>query len=72
MDCLDLLTADHNRVRGLFKRFKDAESSDDMETMKLVTAGLSLTGSVLGIAQTEVKPPATAAAAPVAMVSLYS
>ena len=36
MDCLDLLTADHNRVRGLFKRFKDAESSDDMETMKLV------------------------------------
>ena len=38
MDCLDLLTADHNRVRGLFKRFKDAESSDDMETMKLVTA----------------------------------
>jgi len=37
MDCLDLLTADHNRVRGLFKRFKDAESSDDMETMKLVT-----------------------------------
>ena len=38
MDCLDLLTADHNRVRGLFKRFKDAESADDMETMKLVTA----------------------------------
>jgi len=38
MDCLDLLTADHNRVRGLFKRFKDAESSEDMETMKLVTA----------------------------------
>jgi hemerythrin-like domain-containing protein len=37
MDCLDLLTADHNRVRGLFKRFKDAESSDDMATMTLVT-----------------------------------
>jgi len=37
MDCLDLLTADHNRVRGLFKRFKDAESSDDMETMTLIT-----------------------------------
>src|SRR3712207_4919368 len=38
MDALELLTADHNRVRGLFKRFKDAEESDDLETMKLVTA----------------------------------
>jgi len=36
MDCLDLLTADHNRVRGLFKRFKDANEKDDMETMRLV------------------------------------
>jgi hemerythrin superfamily protein len=29
MDALDLLTADHNRVRGLFGRFKDAENEDD-------------------------------------------
>jgi hemerythrin superfamily protein len=29
MDALDLLTADHNRVRGLFGRFKDAESEDN-------------------------------------------
>jgi hemerythrin superfamily protein len=36
MDCLELLTADHNRVRGLFKRFKDANEKDDMETMRLV------------------------------------
>ena len=40
--------------------------------MKRVTAGLSFTGSVLGIAQMLVQPPATAAAAPLAIVSLYS
>jgi hemerythrin superfamily protein len=38
MDCLDLLTADHNRVRGLFKRFKDAEEKDDTATMQEVVA----------------------------------
>lgn len=38
MDCLELLTADHNRVRGLFKRCKDAEERDDMESMRLLTA----------------------------------
>jgi hemerythrin superfamily protein len=32
MDALKLLTADHNRVRGLFTRFKEAEESDDMDT----------------------------------------
>jgi hemerythrin superfamily protein len=36
MDCLELLTADHNRVRGLFKRFKDAEEKDDAATMQEV------------------------------------
>ena len=36
MDCLDLLTADHNRVRGLFKRFKDADEKDDKATMQEV------------------------------------
>ena len=40
--------------------------------MKRVTAGLSFTGSVFGIAQMLVQPPATAADAPVATVSLYS
>ena len=29
MDALALLTADHNRVRGLFARFKKANDSDD-------------------------------------------
>ena len=28
MDALELLTADHNRVRGLFSQFKDAEEAD--------------------------------------------
>ena len=37
-----------------------------------VTDALSFTGFVFGIAQTAVKPPATAARAPVATVSLYS
>jgi hemerythrin superfamily protein len=34
MDALELLTADHNRVRGLFKRFKAAEERDDSATMQ--------------------------------------
>ena len=38
MDALELLTADHNRVRGLFKRFKDAEEKDDTATMQEVVA----------------------------------
>src|SRR5690606_41548802 len=29
MDALDLLTADHNRVRGLFDRFRDADEHGD-------------------------------------------
>jgi hemerythrin superfamily protein len=33
MDALDLLTADHNRVRGLFARFQDAKSDDDTALM---------------------------------------
>ena len=33
-------------------------------------SGVSTTGAVLGMVQTEVKPPAAAAAVPVAMVSL--
>jgi hemerythrin superfamily protein len=37
MDALELLTADHNRVRGLFKRWKAAEERDDTEAMKLLT-----------------------------------
>ena len=38
----------------------------------LVTAALSFIGAVFGIAHTVVNPPATAAAAPLAIVSLYS
>ena len=40
--------------------------------MKPMAAWLSVTGSVLGIAQTAVKPPAAAAMAPVATVSSSS
>jgi hemerythrin superfamily protein len=35
MDALELLTADHNRVRGLFTRFKAAEGSDDAQAAHL-------------------------------------
>lgn len=37
MDALALLTADHNRVRGLFHRFKDAKdraATDEMRTVQ--------------------------------------
>jgi hemerythrin superfamily protein len=33
MDALTLLTADHNRVRGLFARFQEAEKSGDVAEM---------------------------------------
>jgi hemerythrin superfamily protein len=37
MDALELLTADHNRVRGLFTRFKAAEGSNDAQAAQLAT-----------------------------------
>jgi hypothetical protein len=43
-----------------------------VSTMKRVVEAESFTGVVLGIAHTAVKPPAAAARAPVAMVSLSS
>jgi|SRR5215211_7424003 len=33
MDALELLTADHNRVRGLFARFREAQEGGDAATM---------------------------------------
>lgn len=33
MHALDLLTADHNRVRGLFARFQSAQDADDRDAM---------------------------------------
>ena len=33
MDALELLIGDHNRVRGLFTRFKSAKESDDLGEM---------------------------------------
>ncbi len=33
MDGLDLLIADHNRVRGLFARFRKAHKNDDTPAM---------------------------------------
>lgn len=36
MQALDLLIADHNRVRGLFAQFKEAHENDDTATMSTV------------------------------------
>ena len=36
MHALDLLIADHNRCRGMFSRFKDANANDDTDTMSTV------------------------------------
>jgi hemerythrin superfamily protein len=36
VQALDLLIADHNRVRGLFAQFKEAHENDDAETMSAV------------------------------------
>jgi hemerythrin superfamily protein len=36
MDALALLVADHNRVRGLFARFKAAQESEDLAQMQLL------------------------------------
>lgn len=38
MDALDLLTADHNRVRGLFAQFHKAQDDDDLATMTELAA----------------------------------
>jgi hemerythrin superfamily protein len=35
MDALELLTADHNRVRGLFTRFQAAEGENDAQAARL-------------------------------------
>ena len=49
-----------------------AEASLAWDRMNSVTDRLSFTGFVFGMQQTEVNPPAFAAAVPVAIVSLYS
>ena len=36
MDALALLTADHNRVRGLFHRFKDAKEKDATDQLRVL------------------------------------
>jgi hemerythrin superfamily protein len=36
MDAIQLLTADHNRVRGLFTRFKEAHEKDDTATAEML------------------------------------
>src|SRR6476469_7786055 len=36
MDCLELLPAEHNRVRRLFQHYKDANEKDDTATMQEV------------------------------------
>jgi hypothetical protein len=34
MNALDLLIADHNRVRGLFARYESAKEAEDTATME--------------------------------------
>ena len=34
MDAIQLLTADHNEVRGLFEQFRQAHEAEDMDRMK--------------------------------------
>lgn len=34
MDAIKLLTADHDKVRGLFDQFEEAKDADDMERMR--------------------------------------
>jgi hemerythrin superfamily protein len=38
MDALTLLTADHNRVRGLFEQFETAHEAEDTATMAVIVA----------------------------------
>lgn len=38
MDALSLLTADHNRVRGLFARFEAAQEAEDVDAMAELAA----------------------------------
>jgi hemerythrin superfamily protein len=40
MDALTLLTADHNRVRGLFTRFKAAHEADDQELATMLATSI--------------------------------
>lgn len=41
MDAVTLLIADHNRVRGLFARFRDAEEAKDTGTMTSLAAEIA-------------------------------
>jgi hemerythrin superfamily protein len=41
MNALDLLIADHNRVRGLFARFQAAVADDDTDTMAELAATIA-------------------------------
>jgi len=38
MDALSLLTTDHNRVRGLFQRFQEADENGDLDAMATLAA----------------------------------
>src|SRR5918994_4652013 len=40
MNALTLLTADHNRVRGLFARFTEAQESDDHQAMEEIARAI--------------------------------
>ena len=46
MDCISLLTADHNRVRGLFAQFGKAHDKDDAAAMAAVAKKIATELSV--------------------------
>ena len=62
MDALTLLTADHNRVRGLAERFKAASESDDTATMSTLAEQLRTELEVHTTIEEEIFYPAVRAA----------
>jgi len=59
MDAITLLTADHNRVRGLFSRFKAAEETDKTPTMLQVSEKIVAELTVHTTIEEEIFYPAT-------------
>ena len=62
MDALMLLTADHNRVRGLFARFTEAHEKDDDQLMTELCAQIAMELTVHTQIEEEIFYPAVQAA----------
>ncbi|MGI8809638.1 MAG: hemerythrin domain-containing protein [Acidimicrobiales bacterium] len=58
MDAVSLLTADHNRVRGLFARFQTAEEADDTVQMMELAAKIIVELEVHATIEEEIFYPA--------------